>query len=287
MLRGDVELGGGVPSGAVEQQNGVGAVGDMARDFLEMRRESAAPTPRAGQMAPKREALSSADRRVGEAAFLAACEGVRQVRAHGRDVLSQRLRLRSRRQLLCLPRRQRAEEIPPRFRPAARRADERRHDDLLRAQAGLRGLRAQAQVLPERSCTRLRGPNGAKDEFLLAATVQNLRNWRSSSPSPRKSSLPEEERANFASPTAVPNDHRCRQEKGFFNVIHAKRSSPAIWGFIARCSHRLVTQPVIRSISPRNMARSKTDTLTLHVRFWFRRNLLVVLMSRSAVLLAY
>jgi hypothetical protein len=49
MLRGDVELGGGVPSGAVEQQNGVGAVGDMARDFLEMSRESAAPTPRAGK----------------------------------------------------------------------------------------------------------------------------------------------------------------------------------------------------------------------------------------------
>jgi hypothetical protein len=70
MLRGDVELGGGVLSGAVEQQNGVGAVGDMARDFLEMSRESAAPTPRAGQMAPKREALSSADRRVGEAAFV-------------------------------------------------------------------------------------------------------------------------------------------------------------------------------------------------------------------------
>ena len=30
---------------------------------------------------------------------------------------------------------------------------------------------------------RLRGPNGAKDEFLLAATAQNLVNWRSSIPS--------------------------------------------------------------------------------------------------------
>ena len=46
--------------------------------------------------------------------------------------------------------------IPPRFRQAARRADEGRHDDLLCAQAGLRGLRAQAQVLPERSCAQNR-----------------------------------------------------------------------------------------------------------------------------------
>ena len=33
---GHVELAGGVPSGAVEQQNGVGALGDVARDFVEM-----------------------------------------------------------------------------------------------------------------------------------------------------------------------------------------------------------------------------------------------------------
>ena len=48
------------------------------------------------------------------------------------------------------------EEIPPRFLKAARRADQGRHDDLLRAQARLRGLRTQAQVLPERSCTQNR-----------------------------------------------------------------------------------------------------------------------------------
>ena len=36
MLLGQVELGGGVPSGAVEQQHGVGALGDMGGDFLEM-----------------------------------------------------------------------------------------------------------------------------------------------------------------------------------------------------------------------------------------------------------
>src|ERR1700674_2109780 len=35
-VAGHVELGGGVPSGAVEQQHGVGALGDVAGDFLEM-----------------------------------------------------------------------------------------------------------------------------------------------------------------------------------------------------------------------------------------------------------
>jgi len=33
---GHIELGGGVPSGAVEQQDGVGSLGDVAGDFLEM-----------------------------------------------------------------------------------------------------------------------------------------------------------------------------------------------------------------------------------------------------------
>ena len=36
MLSGHLELAGGVPSGAVEQQHGVGALGDVARDFVEM-----------------------------------------------------------------------------------------------------------------------------------------------------------------------------------------------------------------------------------------------------------
>jgi hypothetical protein len=35
-VKGHVELGGGVPSGAVEQQHDVGALGDVAGDFLEM-----------------------------------------------------------------------------------------------------------------------------------------------------------------------------------------------------------------------------------------------------------
>jgi hypothetical protein len=77
-----------------------------------------------------------------------------QVRAHGRHPFAQRLRLRSRGQLLCLPWRQRAEEISSLVLEATRRSDQRSHDDLLRAQARLRILCAQAQVLPERSCTQ-------------------------------------------------------------------------------------------------------------------------------------
>ena len=58
-----------------------------------------------------------------------------QGRAHGRNLLPQRLRIRSRKQPLRLPRWQRAEEIPPRSRQATRRSDQRRYDDRLRAQA--------------------------------------------------------------------------------------------------------------------------------------------------------
>src|ERR1700733_1024743 len=63
---------------------------------------------------------------------------------------------------------------------AARRSDQRRHDDLLRTQARLRGLCAQAQVLPERSCTQDRalhsrsrsrqGPRDCKDRGLRCLT---------------------------------------------------------------------------------------------------------------------
>jgi hypothetical protein len=53
------------------------------------------------------------------------------LRRGGRDLFAQRLRLRSRRQRLCLPRRQRAEEIQPRVLQAAPRADEGRHCDAL------------------------------------------------------------------------------------------------------------------------------------------------------------
>ena len=90
----------------------------------------------------------------GRARNRAARETDGQVRAHGRNLFAQRLRLRSRGQPLCLPWRQRAEEISSLVLEATRRSDQRRHDDLLRAPARLRGLRAQAQVLPERSCTQ-------------------------------------------------------------------------------------------------------------------------------------
>jgi hypothetical protein len=52
-----------VPSGAVEQQHGVGALSDMGGDFVEMElhglgvgegQRKCGPTPRAGQMAPNR-----------------------------------------------------------------------------------------------------------------------------------------------------------------------------------------------------------------------------------------
>jgi hypothetical protein len=51
---------------------------------------------------------------------------------------------------------------------------------------------------------RLRGPNGAKDEFLLAPPPKICGKWRSSSPFRRRSSPREAERPSFASLTAPP-----------------------------------------------------------------------------------
>jgi hypothetical protein len=92
----------------------------------------------------------------------------------------ERLRLRSSGQSLCLPWRQRAEEISSLVFEATRRSDQRRHDDLLRAPARLRGLRAQAQVLPKRTGTQDRalhsrsrsrqGPCDRKDRGLRCLT---------------------------------------------------------------------------------------------------------------------
>jgi hypothetical protein len=56
---------------------------------------------------------------------------------------------------------------------------------------------------------RLRGPSGAKDEFLSAATVQKL-HWRSSSPYRRRSSPHKAETPGFVSLTAVADEHRGR-----------------------------------------------------------------------------
>jgi hypothetical protein len=129
-----------------------------------------------------------------------------------------------------------AKEISSLIPQATRRAYEGRHDDLLRAQAELPRLRAQAQCCPNGparriarsvheaardkaraiakteayvvSCRerkkvemlfahlkrilrlgrlRLRGPSGAKDEFLLAATAQNLRKLAKLIPFPEPS----------------------------------------------------------------------------------------------------
>jgi hypothetical protein len=132
-----------------------------------------------------------------------------QGRAHGRDLLSQRLRLRFGAQSLCLPRRQRAEEIPPRFRQArdgvtkdgtmiffARKQDceacalkpnkplvtrlarsQRPRPTLFscRERKKVEMLFAHLKRILRLGRLRLRGPKGAKDEFLLAATAQNLR----------------------------------------------------------------------------------------------------------------
>ena len=153
----------------------------------------------------------------------AAHPGVRQVRAHRRDLLARRLHLRPRGRRLHLPWRQALTRTDRTLRSVNDRR--RRLHPLPRQQARLRRLRAEAALLPERRrrarCRarstkapatwpatsprptptlisrrerkkvemlfahlkrilrldrlRLRGPSGARDEFLLAATAQNLR----------------------------------------------------------------------------------------------------------------
>ena len=60
---------------------------------------------------------------------------------------------------------------------------------------------------------RLRGPSGAKDEFLLAATAQNLRKLAKLVPFRRRSSPPEAQSPTFASLEAAPVANR-RRVKG-------------------------------------------------------------------------
>jgi hypothetical protein len=74
---------------------------------------------------------------------------------------------------------------------------------------------------------RLRGPSGAKDEFLLAATAQNLRkNWRSSSPSQRQSSPHKAERPGLAALMVALDRHRWPLKRRFFITIVGKRAFP-------------------------------------------------------------
>lgn len=66
---------------------------------------------------------------------------------------------------------------------------------------------------------RLRGPNGAKDEFLLAATAQNLRKLAKLIPFLRRSSPLEAQRPNFTSLTADANACHSRSRSAFFSKI--------------------------------------------------------------------
>ena len=71
---------------------------------------------------------------------------------------------------------------------------------------------------------RLRGPNGAKDEFLLAATAQNLRKLEKPHSAPGAGLRPGGEEAPLASLAAAAHAHRARLKTGFFNKIDVKRS---------------------------------------------------------------
>ena len=71
---------------------------------------------------------------------------------------------------------------------------------------------------------RLRGPSGAKDEFLLAATAQNLRKLAKLFPFRRRSSPHEARAPSFASLTAAPVANRRRAKREFFNEIRKYRS---------------------------------------------------------------
>jgi hypothetical protein len=73
---------------------------------------------------------------------------------------------------------------------------------------------------------RLRGPNGAKDEFLLAATAQNLRKLAKLIPRPGPIFAHEAQRLSFAFLAAVLDAKRGRQENGFSIAIHVERTSP-------------------------------------------------------------
>ena len=61
---------------------------------------------------------------------------------------------------------------------------------------------------------RLRGPNGARDEFLLAATVQNLRKLAEWSPSRRPRGRAENPRPNDATPRTRSNGARVSNRSG-------------------------------------------------------------------------
>ena len=66
---------------------------------------------------------------------------------------------------------------------------------------------------------RLRGPNGAKDEFLLAATAQNLRKLAKLIPFPEPIFATEAKRPGLCLADSATNPKCSRQNRGFFNKI--------------------------------------------------------------------
>ncbi len=71
---------------------------------------------------------------------------------------------------------------------------------------------------------RLRGPSGAKDEFLFAPPPKICGNWRSSSPFRRRSSLHKAKGANSSALIAFATPIRARQPRGFLNTICRERA---------------------------------------------------------------
>ena len=70
---------------------------------------------------------------------------------------------------------------------------------------------------------RLRGPSGANDEFLLAATAQNLR--KLAKLIPRRPSSPHEAKSQeFCLADSAQNPKCRRQNSGFFNKIDVKQT---------------------------------------------------------------
>ena len=70
---------------------------------------------------------------------------------------------------------------------------------------------------------RLRAPSGAKDEFLLAATAQNLRELAKLTPLPAPYSPHEAAQLNFASPAAAAGANSATGTRGFSHTIHRER----------------------------------------------------------------
>ena len=68
---------------------------------------------------------------------------------------------------------------------------------------------------------RLRGPSGARDEFLLAATAQNLRKLAKLGAPASPLPPPEQERSTPASQIDDPQSPRARLRPDFFDGIGA------------------------------------------------------------------